>query len=144
VNAFANGNVYSRITTRTGRFDHHGAAPYENLYTQIVVTENAGDLFLCGGNRADEANSGARATLWNIRALKNNFPGNRRPDNFPQINLIGLDRWPTRKGETEAWIERWPGETTVPPNLYEAQKARRLERSNMEDNPKPLLKRMKS
>jgi hypothetical protein len=91
-----------------------------------VVTERAGDLFLCGGNRADEANSGARSTLWNIRALKGGFPGNYKPDRFPQINVIGVDRWPTQKTAAAAWIERWPGETTLPPNLYEAQKTHRL------------------
>jgi len=126
VNSFASGNVYSRITTRSARFDHHGGAPYENLFTQIVVTEQAHDLFMCGGNRADEANSGARSTLWNIRALKGRFPANRKPDKFPQGNVIGVDRWPTQKTDDDAWIEQWPGETTLPPNLYEAQKAHRL------------------
>jgi hypothetical protein len=129
VNSFANGNVYSRITTRSARFDHHGGAPYENLFTQIVVTERAGDLFMCGGNRADEANSGARSTLWTIRAPKGRFPENRKPDKFPRINVIGVDRWPTQKTAADAWIERWPGETTVPPNLYESQKTQRLSKT---------------
>ena len=36
VNAFANGNVYSGLTTKTGRFDHHGATPYENLFASLT------------------------------------------------------------------------------------------------------------
>jgi hypothetical protein len=123
---FASGNAYSRITTKTGRLDHHAGAPYENRFTQIVVTERAHDLLMCGGNRPDEPNSGARTTFWNIRALKHNFPANRKPDKSPQINIIGLDKWPGEKAEMGAWIEQWPGETTFPPNLYEAQKVRRF------------------
>jgi hypothetical protein len=123
---FASGNAYSRITTKPGRLDHHAGAPYENLFTQIVVTERAHDLLMCGGNRPDEPNSGARTTFWNIRALKHNFPANRKPDKSPQINIIGLDKWPGEKAEMGAWIEQWPGETTFPPNLYEAQKVRRF------------------
>jgi hypothetical protein len=103
-------------------------APYENLYTEIVVSERASDLFLCGGNRADEANSGARTTLWNIRAVKGGFPGSYKPDKLPQANFVGLDKWTPQKADGEVWIEHWPGETTVPPNLYESQRARRLGR----------------
>jgi hypothetical protein len=130
-NAFANGNVFSSITCQTGRFDHHGAAPYENLFTDIVITKNAGDLFMSGGNRADEPNAGARTTFWNIRTHGGKFPG-RIPihasgsPRLPQVNIIGIDRWPTRKTATEEWIEQWPGETTQPPNLYRAQRAERF------------------
>ena len=133
VNAFANGNVYSSITCQTGRFDHHGAAPHENLFTDILITQNAGELFYSGGNRADEPNAGARTTFWNIRTEGGKFPGkimshaDGRP-RLPQVNIIGMDRWPTKKTETEEWIERWPGETTQPPNLYRAQRAERTRR----------------
>lgn len=126
VGAFANGNVFSVITTRTGRFDHHGAAPYENLYTDILILQNAGDLFSCGGNRADEPNSGARTTLWNIRSANNSFPRYFHTAKFPQINIVGIEAWATQKTQTDAWIESWPGQTTRPPNLYEAQLTRRL------------------
>jgi hypothetical protein len=62
-------------------------------------------------------------------ALKHNFPGNRKPDKFPQINVVGLDKWRSEKTEADAWIESWPGETTVPPNLYEAQRSQRLSKT---------------
>jgi hypothetical protein len=39
VNALANGNVHSSIRTLYPRFDHHAGAPYENLYTDIVLTK---------------------------------------------------------------------------------------------------------
>jgi len=135
VNAFANGNVYASITSQSGRFDHHGAAPYENLYTDIVLTDLAWDLFMSGGNRADEPSSGARTTFWNIQKGKGNFPGRipTLPDGnakFPQINIIGIDQWTTRKTAGEQWIEKWPGEQTRPTNLYEAQLEHRLRRKD--------------
>jgi len=112
--------------SRTGRFDHHGAAPYENLYTDILILQNAGDLFSCGGNRADEPNSGARTTLWNIRFANNSFPRYFHTAKFPQINIVGIEAWATQNTQTDAWIESRPGQTTRPPNLYEAQLTRRL------------------
>ncbi len=126
VGAFANGNVFSAIATRTGRLDHHGGAPYENLFTDIVITEHAGDLFLCGGNRADEPNAGARTTFWNVRCASNSFPRKFNTARFPQINIVGIDAWQTQKTATDDWVESWPGKTTEPLNLYEAQLRRRL------------------
>lgn len=134
-NAFANGNVYSSITCQTGRFDHHGGAPYENLFTDILITKNAGDFFMSGGNRADEPNAGARTTFWNVRTQGGKFPGKIMvhadgSPRLPQVNIIGMDRWPAKKTATEEWIEQWPGETTQPPNLYRAQRAERTRRQS--------------
>jgi hypothetical protein len=131
---FSSGNVYSRIRTKFGRLDQHGGAPYENLYTQIVVTEHAADLFYSGGNRRDEPNAGARLTLWNVCAERGDFPAQfpRLADGNPRLPLaiaVGIDRWETRRTADTEWIERWPGETTVPANLHEAQLAVRRSRS---------------
>ena len=46
-----------------------------------------------------------------------------------EINVVGLDKWRSEKTEADAWIESWPGETTVPPNLYEAQRSQRLSKT---------------
>jgi len=126
---FTSGNVYSSITTMSGRFDHHGAAPFDNLYTDILIRQRAGDLFKCGGNRKDEPSSGMHATFWNIRAA-GSFPPMipTLPDGkpkFPLMNLVGLDAWQTDQNADGIWIESWPGETTRPDNLHQAQLARR-------------------
>jgi hypothetical protein len=129
VQAFANGNVYSEITSQIARFDHHGAAPYENLYTDIVLTEGGQEFHQSGGIRADEPQSGARSTFWNIRKLKGSFSGLESAGEFPQMNIIGVDALSTTKPShtsSEPWVERWPGEQTFPPNLYKAQLMRRL------------------
>jgi Pectate lyase superfamily protein/Bacterial TSP3 repeat len=124
VTSFANGNVFAGIESKSGGLDHHGAAPYENLFTEIVLTETAANLLASGGNRADEPNAGARTTLWNVLSLHGPF-GNYVPTRFPQMNLIGLDQWTTTKTPERAWIERWLGPLTGPANLYQAQLQRR-------------------
>jgi hypothetical protein len=137
VTAFANGNVYAGIMSQNGRLDHHGAAPYENLFTEIVLTERASDLFKSGGNRPDEPNSGARTTFWNVVTLGGNFPSSYNTSKFPQLNVIGIDRWATKKTADKEWIERWPGTLTSPLNLYEAQLRYRQNRGDNDVPPPP-------
>ena len=133
VQNFANGNVYSKIESESGRFDHHGAAPYENLYTEIVLTRTAADLFSCGGNRAHEPSAGARNTFWNIIATGRGFPSrirelaNGRPK-FCQLNAVGVGRWREQKTQDSYWVEQPADGKTNPTNLYEAQLRRRLSR----------------
>ena len=129
VATFANGNVYSGILSQSGRLDHHGAAPYENLYTELVLTEDAGDLLKSGGNSEDEPNAGARSTLWNIVWLRGTSPERRRFHDFPQINIVGLDHWTTTKNDRpgmDRTLARWlyqPGESV--PRASIAPKGRR-------------------
>jgi hypothetical protein len=127
VAVFANGNVYSNITSKTARFDNHGSAPYENLYTNILLTTNGNDFFRSGGVRKDEPNS-TRTTAWNIRLQKGIFGGFTSADKLPQANIVGVNALATKKSahtSTEWWIEKWPGEDTLPLNLHAAQLQKR-------------------
>jgi Concanavalin A-like lectin/glucanases superfamily len=122
VSSFANGNVYSSSRTLTGSLDHHGAAPYDNVYTDIMIREDASDLFRNGGNSPA---AGRGTTLWNIRRENSttvDFPSLPTLSKFPVINLIGIIRWPTSRG-TNRYIEQ---EVNTPSNIYEAQLAKRL------------------
>ncbi|NIQ99332.1 MAG: hypothetical protein GTN78_03915, partial [Gemmatimonadales bacterium] len=128
----ANGNVYSAIRTLYPRFDHHGCAPYENLYTEILCMKGGEGFSMSGGWRGDEPQSGIRDTYWNIRTLGTPLSGIHGPDMWPMMNIIGVDGLTTARpaGDSlETWIESWPGEQTRPSNLYLAQLARRLGRS---------------
>jgi hypothetical protein len=122
VASFANGNVFSRITAQVPHFDHHGGAPYDNLYTDITLTRSAENLFKSGGNRVDEPN-GTRTTLWNVR-YQGSLEIGKSEDKLPGLNIVGVDGLSARAPEPSSirwWIESWPGSNTVPPNLYEAQ-----------------------
>lgn len=134
LSSFSNGNVYSKIKTVRARFDGHGAAAYENLFTEIEVVETANDFFKSGGNRKDEPSVGARNTYWNIRGK--NFPAHipmtpeTKVPKWTMPNFVGVNIFETQKPKgfsPDPWIEKWAGEKTVPTNLYEAQLKRRLE-----------------
>jgi len=122
VGAFANGNVFSRITSQLPHFDHHGGAPYENLFTEITLTQSAENLFKSGGNRSDEFN-GTRTTVWNLMYRGPLTTGKSEKD-LPGLNLVGVDglTWIKPKPSSPSWwVESWPGAETSPLNLYEAQ-----------------------
>jgi hypothetical protein len=122
VASFANGNVFSRITSQVAHFDHHGGAPYDNLYTEITLTRAAEDLFKSGGNRLDEPN-GTRTTLWNV-VYHGSLDIGKSPDKLPGLNIIGLEGLESSAPEGPSpnwWIESWSGADTLPANLYEAQ-----------------------
>jgi Pectate lyase superfamily protein len=126
VASFANGNVFSRITSQAPHFDHHGGAPYDNLYTEITLTRTAEDLFKSGGNRPDEPN-GTRTTLWNLR-YQGALDIGKSEDKLPGLNIIGVDGLTSRAPEQSSanwWVESWPSAVPRPPNLYEAQLERR-------------------
>lgn len=117
------GNVFSRGKGRNINFDHHRSAPYENLFTQIDV--GIGNrLWDSSGSRERGLHSAARSTLWNIKAAS---APPVYPD-WPLLNIVGMTRWPTRKTD-RTWIEAIVPESLAPPNLYEAQLARRRELS---------------
>lgn len=130
VSSFANGNVYASIEAIQGRLDQHGAAPYENLYTDIVLARGE-QLHASGGQRRDEPSAGARSTFWNIRKRGGRWTNVGLGDRHPETNLVGIDLGESSRpaaSAAEAWIEPWPGELTLPPNLYEAQLERRRRR----------------
>lgn len=130
VAGFSNGNVYSKITSELPLFDHHHSPAYENLFTEIVLTRSGEGLLRTGGVKDGGAFSGARSTLWNIRALKGDFSVLGSADEFPQMNMVGVDVLRTTRpshASSEVWVESWPGEKTMPPNLYQAQLTRRMQ-----------------
>jgi len=106
----------------------HGGAPYDNLYTDILLTKGGDGFHLSGGNRSDEGNSGVRDTYWNLRKLAGTFSGIKGPDRHPQMNIVGVKGLTTVRPSNDSldvWIESWPGEQTRPANLYLAQRERR-------------------
>jgi hypothetical protein len=126
VGTLVSGNVYSRIRTKTGALDHHGGAPFNNVFTEIEITSSASNLFTSGGNRKDEPNAGIGSTFWNIYlspTAVGDFPNSSQSHRFPVQNLIGLDVWQTNRSKEGQWIER---RVTHPKNIYEAQLAKRL------------------
>src|SRR5262249_11627981 len=125
VASFTNGNVYSKIISQAPHFDHHAGAPYENLYTQITLTNTASNFFKSGGNRADEPN-GTRTTVWNV-VYSGSLSSGKSQDDLPQANIIGVNGFTAAKASNTPnwWVEPWVGSDTNPRNLHDAQFQRR-------------------
>ena len=119
VDAYANGNVFSKGQGVNMNFDHHRDGPFENLFTEIDVGEGS-RLWNHGGDGCAGPPSAARETLWGIKATSpQDYP------DFPQLNIIGMTAWPTAKTD-QTWIENIPFATLIPQNIYLAQLSRRL------------------
>ena len=69
--------------------------------------------------------------------LGGNFPSTYDTTKFPQLNVIGVEAFSTKKTPYHEWTERWPGALTSPVNLYEAQLQRRHGQGNMPQPPAP-------
>lgn len=122
VDTFANGNVFSEGKGIDVNFDHHRAAPFENLFTNIDVGSGS-RLWKNGGSECAGPNSAARETLWRIRASSpQNYP------NYPQLNIVGMTAWPASESDL-TWIEPIPPASLKPINLHLAQLSLRLRKA---------------
>jgi hypothetical protein len=121
VQLVANGNVFSKGEGVNINFDHHRAAPYENLFSDIDAGKGS-RLWDSGGDTCAGPNSGARETFWNVR--KGSGSALSSVPDWPQINVIGAafsDM--TQEGR---WVEGLDPASLFPQDLHESQLARRL------------------
>lgn len=140
VQLLAHGNVISRGRGVNLNFDHHRAAPFENLFTDIDVGRGDRVWESSGDVRWGGANSAARETFWNIRdsagAPPRGLPG------WPQMNVVGATRTnvppDTSTIHPRAWIEGMSPSELFPSDIHAAQVARRrASPSNSARRPQP-------
>lgn len=126
VSGYCSGNVVSRGRGVDLSLDHHRYAPHENLFTHLDA--GAGTrLWKCGGGAALGKHCGARGTFWNIRSAR---PLQYPPSGFgpPTMNFVALQSRETSElSKTGKWFEAISPPDLQPQNLYEAQRAKRLE-----------------
>ncbi len=131
MSVFPHGNVFSNGFIERATFDHHGFLPYENLFTNIT-TDNPALLYASGGRSTWRPHSGRYTTFWNFH-----YPGSPQGlPSWPQMNVIGLPGYSNQTGGSGTWVESMSN--LCPPNLHEAQKAKRLGLSS-EDRPTAIL-----
>ncbi|MGI9627790.1 MAG: hypothetical protein ACR2QM_13215, partial [Longimicrobiales bacterium] len=124
VEGFAHGNVFRKGRGVAVNFDHHRNGPYENLFTDIHV--GSGHRMWSSGGRGDRGpHSGARTTAWNIQ---HDGEAQKVPSEaeFPQMNVIGVRGYGERSDSSGSWIQ--PLGDGDPPDLYDAQRARRIKK----------------
>ncbi|MDP8243188.1 MAG: glycosyl hydrolase family 28-related protein [Candidatus Hinthialibacter antarcticus] len=123
------GNVISNGKGKDLSFDHHKRVPYANVYTNIDAGLGA-QVWRCGGGAALGKHCAGFGTFWNIRAQKTiQYP---RKDFGPaSMNLVFIqsDQKPITE-KNGLWFETTNSNAVHPPNIHEAQLAKRLGKAN--------------
>lgn len=121
---YATGVVFTRGRGLDVAMDHHRAAPYTTLWTELDLGQGKRP-FASGGSTNRGPHTAAYDTLWNLTAQDDmDLP----PDDYgPRINFVGF-----RTAATEVtspydwWFEGMAPEDLNPPNLWLAQREKRL------------------
>ncbi len=122
---YATGVVFTKGRGDDLRMDHHRAAPYSTLWTEIDC--GAGEEPFVSGGRSDRGpHTAAYDTLWNVTA---NADMTLPEDDFgPRMAFVGF-----RTAATEVtspydwWLENIAPDALEPANLWEAMVQRRLD-----------------
>jgi hypothetical protein len=119
VEGFANGNVFTRGRGVAINMDHHRNSPYDNLFTEIDMG-NPRRIWSSSGRTDRGPHSGRYETFWSLR-----WSGRppKLPD-WPLMNVINLPGYTEQRDPNGTWVES--DNDSLPKNLYEAQRARRL------------------
>lgn len=119
------GNVVSRGKGVDLSLDHHRAAPYENLFTEIDLGEGT-RVWVSGGTGGKGLHTASGATFWNL-ASKSRFDLPDEEFGPPGIVFVGLNAGSVRSSDLpEGWhFERIRPGSLDPPNLHLAQLERR-------------------
>lgn len=121
---YATGVVFTRGRGDDLRMDHHRAAPYSTLWTELDCGEGESP-FVSGGRSDRGPHSAAYDTLWNVTAAASmDFPD----DAFgPRMNYVGFRTDATEvTSPLEWWFEAIEPDALEPANLWEAMVERRL------------------
>lgn len=121
----SSGNVFADGRGSDVNFDHHKDTPYENLFTAIDCGRG-GRVWKCGGGPGLGRQSAGWETFWNIRAAR---PIGPPPKGWGAgtMNFVGVEGAPPRDPEAGGgWVDPSPAGGLRPPNLHDAQLARRL------------------
>jgi hypothetical protein len=121
---YTTGNVFTQGIGKNLSLDHHRAAPYATLWTELDLGTGT-NVWKSGGSGNRGPHSAAYDTLWNVRAdsaLK--LPAD---DYGPRMNFVGFL---TAAGEATSdldwWFEAIEPDALVPANLWLAMRERRL------------------
>jgi hypothetical protein len=121
---YTTGNVFTQGRGRNLSLDHHRAAPYSTLWTELHAGDGS-DLWKSGGAGNRGPHSAAYSTLWNVRADNPlDFPAG---DYGPRLTFVGFATAESEApSELDWWFEPIAAEALRPSNLWLAMRERRL------------------
>ncbi|MGE0784644.1 MAG: glycosyl hydrolase family 28-related protein [Sandaracinaceae bacterium] len=121
---YAHGVVFTRGTGVDLCLDHHRAAPYSTLWTELDL--GAGRrAWTSGGSNDRGPHTAAYDTLWNVTSARTlPLPA---ADYGPRMTFVGFDTDDTIPAAADDWyLESVAAADLEPSNLWEAMRARRL------------------
>ncbi len=134
------GNVFSEGSGEALTLDHHKAAPYENLFTNLDTGAGGPDVWDSGGPPGSGRHAAAGNTFWNIRGKKETgLP----PDGWGPSGLVfvGLKGIVSKRERSGGWhYEPISANALTPPNLHRAQLERRLAAVSGKTDPSAMQK----
>lgn len=131
------GNVISKGRGVDLSLDHHRAAPYENLFTEIDLGEGT-RVWASGGAAGKGLHTASGATFWNLDS-KNRFDLPDEEFGPPGIIFVGVNSGTVRSSDLpEGWhFEKIRPGQLDPPNLHLAQWERRQGGKASPNEPEP-------
>jgi hypothetical protein len=103
--------------------DHHRAAPYTTLWTELNLGSGS-RAWVSGGAGNRGPHTAAYDTLWNVQADNDlAFPDD---DYGPRMNFVGFQTSETPTSSLDWWFEDIDPSELDPPNLWEAMRERRM------------------
>lgn len=118
------GNVFRNGVATDLSIDHHRRAPYENLFTEIDAGLGT-RIWDSGGASGQGRQTAAGAVFWNIQSKE--VTALPPPDFAPDggLVLVGLNMRVRKSEAGKHHVESIRPGNLEPPNLHEAQRARR-------------------
>lgn len=122
---YAYGNVFTQGRGKNITLDHHRAAAYANLFTQIDLGE-ATRAWKTGGRSDRGYKTAVYSTFWNMTAEQPiDWPAN---DFGPRMVFMGLTMDGSHSSVLDWVVEDISADDIYPPNLWLSQREKRLGR----------------
>lgn len=123
IEQFVSGNVFSNGSGIDICMDHHRAAPYQNLFSNIDLGIGSRP-FACGGGGDRGSHTARYATFWNIRSDQPlELP---EPDFGPSMTFVGMNTSAPPESVGADWhVETIRPDQLVPQDIHESQVSRR-------------------
>ena len=124
----ATGNVVTQGQSAAGdaggniALDHHGRAPFDNLFVELEVGDGK-RVWMCGGDSTDHPESGRYEVFWNLSSTNFILP----PTWARQAVIAGINTTAAAPVYTAAYsLEGQSANEITPQNIYKAQLGRRI------------------
>ncbi|MBK07139.1 MAG: hypothetical protein CL920_06130 [Deltaproteobacteria bacterium] len=125
---YTTGNVITKGKGKNLRMDHHRAAPFRTLWTEVDLGTGK-NAFTSGGRKDRGPHTASYSTFWNLKASSTvSLPSNEYGS---QMTFIGFPTSASKPpSKYDWWLEAIKPSQLGPKNLWEAMLLRRIGRTS--------------